>query len=262
MPKETVLVFIDHENIRISLRENFVETIDIPTLVSAIRQVAETIGTLRSIRVYADWIRRGYEARQFQEQGCVIMQVLRKRSGADRTDMKMAFQVNDVTREQRDITACLVVSGDAHFSEAILRGTERGKKMYLCAIGTTTARELLGQVKAFYPLESILNLTPKLPPVPLLEVPQPKEALVRFIQRLHGLEVALPYVVRNYLRDTIMEDLVDWGETPQERDDFVERAIADGIIEPYEMPNPRIVGRNVTCVRLIKDSPIVRSVLT
>ncbi len=216
MPKETVLAFIDYENIRISLRENFVETVEIPALVEAIRHVAKTIGDLRGIRAYADWTRRGHEARQFQECGCMIVHVLRKRSGPDRTDMKMAFEVNDVTREQRDISACLIVSGDAHFSEGILRGTQRGKKMHLCAISTTTARELLGQVEGFYPLESVLNLTPILLPVPLLEVPQPEEALTRFIQRLHRLEAGLPYVVRNYLRDTIMEDSMDWGETSQE----------------------------------------------
>jgi len=133
--------------------------------------------------------------------------------------------------------------------------------MHLSAVSTSTARELLGQVKGFYPLEGVLNLTAIEAAAPLLEVPLPEESLARFVQRVHGLEAGLPYIVRNYLRDTIMEDLVDCGETRQERDDFIERAIADGIIEPYEMPNPLIPGRNVTCVKLVKDNPIVRSIL-
>jgi len=261
MPQETVLAFVDYENIRISLREGFLESVSIPELVSAIRQVAEEIGDLRAIRVYCDWTRRDHEARQFQEAGCTIVHVLRKRSGRDRTDIKMAFEIEDVTREQPDISACLIVAGDAHYWEPILRGTERGKKMHLSAVSTSTARELLGQVKGFYPLEGVLNLTTIEAAAPLLEVPLPEESLARFVQRVHGLEAGLPYVVRNYLRDTIMEDLVDCGETRQERDDFIERAIADGIIEPYEMPNPLIPGRNVTCVKLVKDNPIVTSIL-
>lgn len=176
--------------------------------------------------------------------------------------MTMAFAIDDVCREDASISACLVVSGDADFSVAILRGTERGKKMHLSAISATTARELLGQVEGFYPLDGVLDLTPIEPPELLFELAQPDEALTRFIRRLHGLEKTLPYVVRNYLRDTIMEDVPAWGETPQERDDFIQRVIADGVIEAYERPNPRIPGRNVACVRLIKDDPVVSSVLT
>ena len=262
MPNETVLAFVDYENIRISLREGFVESVSIPQLIDGIRNVAQIIGDLRGIRVYSDWTLRGHEAREFQECACTIVHVLRKRSGSDRTDMRMAFEIDDVTREQPDISACLIVSGDAHFTEVILRGTERGRKMHLCAVSTTAARELLGQVEGFYPLEGVLDLTAIEPPVPLLRAPQLEEGLIRFIQRLQRLEQGLPHVVKNYFRDTIMAQTTDWGETTQERDDFIERATADGVIEQYEIPNPRIVGRNVTCVRLIRDNPIVRSVFT
>jgi len=262
MPNDTVLAFVDYENIRISLQDHFVETVDIRTLVRAIRDVGATIGQLRGIRVYGDWTRRGFEARQFQDSGCQLVHVLRKRSKGDRSDMTMAFAIDDVCREEAGISACLVVSGDADFSAAILRGTEHGKKMHLSAISRTTARELLGQVEGFYPLEAVLQVTPIEPPEPLFEVPKPDEAQIRFIRRLHGLEKSLPYVVRGYFRSTIMENAPEWGETPQEQEDFIERAIADGLVETYEVPNPRIPGRQVVCLRLVKDNAVVRSVLS
>lgn len=262
MPSQTVLAFVDYENIRISLQDHFVEAVDIPSLVQAIRDVAGTIGELRGIRVYGDWTRRDFEARQFQDSGCQVVHVLKKRSKGDRTDMTMAFAIDDVCREEPTISACLVVSGDADFSAVILRGTERGKKMHLTAVSRTTARELLGQVEGFYPLEGVLEVTPIEPSEPLFELAEPDEAQIRFIRRLHGLEKTLPYVVRNYFRNRIMEDVPEWGETPDERDDFIDRAIEDGMVEAYEMPNPQIPGRHVVCVRLVKDNPVVRRVLT
>jgi hypothetical protein len=130
------------------------------------------------------------------------------RSGKDRSDVPMALEMDDVIRQRADIDTLILGSGDSGFAEVIRRAIGHGKHIYVCAVALSAARELFSLSEQVFSLEARLGLTPKTVAMPLIP---PLEEWRPFILRLNSLEKKLPYVVRNYLRDTILEPSIGCG---------------------------------------------------
>jgi len=113
-----------------------------------------------------------------------------------------------------------------------------------------------------YPLEVQLRLTERKPlALPLPEVLEDASKTDYLIQRIDSLEKTLEDVVRNYLRDTILLPMKEFGETPKEVDDFLNDEMEKGYLEEYRTDNPKIPGRKVKCLRLKRDNPLVTQAL-
>lgn len=257
MPKEIIMAHIDWENIRWRFRD-YVEYITLEQLIEAFKAIGKEIGELRQMFFYGDWTRRPQEARKIEDCGYRAVNVLSKRHGGDRSDPTMMFAIDDQTREQPEVTAFLLGAGDADYKEVILRCRERGKKIYAVCFGRSASRELFKMTERVYPLEVQLNLTERRPlTLPLPEILEEPNKTDYLIQRIDSLEKALEDVVRNYLRDTILLPMKEFGETPTEVDDFLNDEIEKDYLEEYSVDNPKIPGRKVKCFRLKRDNPLV-----
>lgn len=260
MAQEGAMAFIDWENLRQSVSRNFAEKATPRHIIEAVRQIVEELGcAFRGGCFYGDWARRDKDAREIHNHGLSPIHVVPTRRGRDRSDPKMILDMYDVIKERDDIGVFIVGSGDSDFADVIRRGKEHGKRMYVCAVGLSTARELFTLSDGVFPLEVRLGLTPKVAQLPLM----PREVEWRiFVLRLNSLESKLPNVVRNYLRNTILEPSMGCGETLEEKDAFLDRAVEEGIIVQYEIENPKLLGRMVIACRLNSENELVKQILS
>lgn len=260
---DRVMVFVDYENIRLSLAEYFVERVTPAELVGAFKSVAEERGVHRGSVFFGDWGRRPADAREIEENGAIARLAISKRSGKDRSDTAMMLDLYDAIKEKENITAFVVGAGDADYKEVIRRGRDNEKRMYVCAVTQATSRELLSLCDGFVAIESVLGLTPKAEPptLPGIELGLPTEVWHPFVLALDSLEGTLPYVVRNYLRDSILDSGMGCGDTKEEKDTFLDRALEEGITLEDEIPNPKLPGRTVQKVWLNRSNDIVKRIL-
>ncbi len=257
MPKEILMAHIDYENIRWRFRD-YVEYITLEHLIQAFQSIGREIGELRQMFFYGDWTRRPQDARKIEEYGCRAVNVLSKVHGGDRSDPTMMFAIDDQTREQPEITAFLLGAGDADYKEVILRCRECGKRIYAVCFGRSASRELFTMTERVYPLEVQLKLTERQPTaLPMVEILDEPSKTRYLTQKIDSLEKTLQEVVRNYLRDKILLPIKQFGETSSEVDQFLDQELQKGYLEEYSVENPRIIGKQVKCLKLKRESPLV-----
>jgi hypothetical protein len=261
--QELVMVFIDYENIRRGLAENFQEQIKPSQIVKTMSDLASEIGEFRGGMAFGDWTLRPEDARAIEEYGFQAYNVLLTRGGKDRSDPPMMLEMYDAMHEKPQISAFIVGSGDSGFKEIVRRGRERGKRMYICAVGLTIAREFLTLSSGVFPLKDRLGLTPKAEATIL---GKPLASVTRdwspFVRRLNSLEGALPHVICNYLINSILEASMGCGDTKEEKQQFLEEAASTGLIEFYDVPNPKLPSRTVRACRLKREATIVIEILS
>lgn len=257
-----VLVAIDWENIRRAL-PRFIEPVAPEQVCAAFAGVAARFGDYRGGTVFGDWTLRADDARVFESHGLQAYNVLRSRSGKDRSDPAINLEVYDWVRDRPDIETFILGSGDSDFQELIRRARNRGNRVVVCAFGDAIARELHTMTPVF-PLEVELGLTLRRRPEALTPGTPDAEALSgvqTFISRMDELERTLPYVVLNYLKRTVSNRAWGVGDDENEKEDFFANLLADGVLEEYEIANPKRPGRMVMAVRLNRSSEIVKATL-
>ena len=260
MSKEILMAHVDYENIRWRFRD-YVEYITLEDVIQAFESLGRELGELRQMFFYGDWTRRPQDARKIEEHGFRAVNVLSKIHGADRSDLMMSFAIDDQSRENPEITAFLLGAGDADYKEVILRCRERGRRIYTLCFGRSASRELFTMTHGVYPLEVRLHLTDRQPTaIPTQEILDEPNKRRYLIGKIDSLEKTLPDVVRNYLGKLLLP-LKQFGETANEVDKFLDRELQEGYLEKYPVDNPKIPGKQVKCLRLKREVPIVAEAL-
>lgn len=255
-----IMAHIDYENIRWRFQD-YVEYITVVDIVDAFKGLGKELGELRQLFFYGDWTRRPEDSRLIEEMGCRAITVLSKRGGADRSDQSMSFGIYDQVRDNPEVAAFLIGAGDADYKEIILRCRERGKRVYVLCFGRSASRELLTMTDGVYPLEVRLKLTEKESKgLPSTEVASRPEKQQQLIQKLDSLEKALPYVVRFYFIK-LMVPMEHFGETITEAEQFLDQELKQGYIDEYLTDNPRIPGKQIKCLKLIREAQTVKDAL-
>lgn len=252
------LIAIDWENIRRGLT-NFVESVSLEQVCKAFEGVAARFGDYRGGTVFGDWTLRPNDARAFEDYGLQAYNVLRSRSGKDRSDPALILEVYDWVRDRSDINAFVLGSGDSDFKELIRRAKGHGSQVVVCAFGDTIATDLKSMTPIF-PLEVELGLTSKQEAVAAAIAQGEGSAWTTFINRLDSVERQLPYVVLNYLR-SIVTPAWGTGGTDMEMEARLQEAISEGLVETYEVQNPKRPGYTTTAVRLNREHDTVKQVL-
>jgi hypothetical protein len=98
--QELVMVFIDYENIRRGLAENFQEQIKPSQIVKTMSDLASEIGEFRGGMAFGDWTLRPEDARAIEEYGFQAYNVLLTRGGKDRSDPPMMLEMYDAMHEK------------------------------------------------------------------------------------------------------------------------------------------------------------------
>jgi hypothetical protein len=250
-----VAIFVDYENIRRRLKSNFQQDVSPVKIAKALREIAALLGEFRFGKFYGDWSLRPVDARHVEAQQFKAEFVGRTPGGKDRSDAAMLVELGDQA-DAKDFDLALIATGDADFSYAIRKLREKGKRTAVAAVSIDAARELLTVADQFFPIEKHLNLE---------FAPASSEgdetAWRPFVARMLNLEARLPFVVRNYLRDKILDPSMGAGTTTMEKDAFIERAEKAGIVELAERDNPKLPGRKVTTIQLRRNHAVVAGML-
>lgn len=269
MPREHVAIFVDYENIRVGLWRHFQrrvpEDVSIDSLLGAIKQIADEIGSLYEGHVFGDWTIRSTDAREIENVPHFRAQlVLRSDSKKDRTDPVMNFAIDDFFREKPNIKNLILCAGDSDYCEVVRRGSRINKNIYVCAVGPQTAPELLSLAKAFYPIEQRLGLKH-------LDVDELKEAIAKLdsaelvkwkplIKQLNQVESRLPYVVRSHFIKQYIPPGLGYGDEFEQKSMTLNFAEQLGLLEFDRIPHPQS-GQPVRIVRLNRSHDMVKAIL-
>lgn len=128
-----IAVFIDFENIKRSVDENFTnERVDLMGILSEIQRVAE--GRIVVKRAYADWgYFKDYRSDLLDTATEPVQAFSLSFRGKNGADIRIAIDVMDVVFRQADITHVGVVSGDSDFTPLVMKLRESGK--YVIGVG-------------------------------------------------------------------------------------------------------------------------------
>ena len=148
MGQETqVAVFIDYDNIEISVEEAFGKGIDVDW--SRVFNYASQIGRVVLRRAYADWAEAAAKQRQLLNMGVELIHVNSKR-GKNAADIRIVLDAMELFYNGRDsFTHVLLASGDGDFTELVHRLRANGKTVIGLGISGTTADYLVSACDKF-----------------------------------------------------------------------------------------------------------------
>ncbi|GAB4402651.1 MAG: hypothetical protein OHK003_30150 [Anaerolineales bacterium] len=148
MGQETqVAVFIDYDNIEISVEETFGKGADVDW--NRIFNYASQIGRVVLRRAYADWVEAANKQRQLLGMGVELIHVNSKR-GKNAADIRIVLDAMELFYNGRDsFTHVLLVSGDGDFTELVHRLRANGKTVIGLGISGTTADFLVSACDKF-----------------------------------------------------------------------------------------------------------------
>ena len=128
-----IAVFIDFENIKRSVDENFTnERVDLMGVLSEIQSVGE--GRIVVKRAYADWgYFKDYRSDLLDTATEPVQAFSLSFRGKNGADIRIAIDVMDVVFRQADITHVGIVSGDSDFTPLVMKLRESGK--YVIGVG-------------------------------------------------------------------------------------------------------------------------------
>ncbi|MBI3150641.1 MAG: NYN domain-containing protein [Chloroflexi bacterium] len=148
MGQETqVAVFIDYDNIEISVEEAFGKSADVDW--NRIFQYAGQLGRVVLRRAYADWAEAASKQRQLLSLGVELIHVNSKR-GKNAADIRIVIDALELFySEKSSFTHILLVSGDGDFTELVHRMRTHGKTVIGMGISGTSADYLVNACDKF-----------------------------------------------------------------------------------------------------------------
>jgi uncharacterized LabA/DUF88 family protein len=142
-----VAVFIDYDNIEISVEEVFGKTADVDW--NRILQAAGQMGRVVLRRAYADWAEAAAKQRQLLGLGVELIHVNSKR-GKNAADIRIVIDALELHyNEISAFTHVLLVSGDGDFTELVHRLRAHGKTVIGMGISGTSAEYLVNACDKF-----------------------------------------------------------------------------------------------------------------
>ncbi|MBI5962463.1 MAG: NYN domain-containing protein [Chloroflexi bacterium] len=142
-----VAVFIDYDNIEISVEEAFGKNADVDW--SRIFQAASQLGRVVMRRAYADWAEAAAKQRQLLGMGVELVHVNSKR-GKNAADIRIVIDALELFYSDRDaFTHLVLVSGDGDFTELVHRLRAHGKFVTGIGLSGTSAEYLVNACDKF-----------------------------------------------------------------------------------------------------------------
>jgi uncharacterized LabA/DUF88 family protein len=142
-----VAVFIDYDNIEISVEEAFGKTVDVDW--NRVLQSANQLGRVVLRRAYADWAEAATKQRQLLGLGVELVHVNSKR-GKNAADIRIVIDALELFyNDQNSFSHVLLVSGDGDFTELVHRLRAHGKTVVGMGISGTSAEYLVNACDKF-----------------------------------------------------------------------------------------------------------------
>lgn len=259
-----VAAFVDWENVRQRLADNYIEKVPINEVLNAIEKVANEIGRLQSCVVFGDWSLRREEAALIQQKPRFRPHMVLRVGRKDQTDPAMIAEIFEtiIDKSTSGIEHILVCAGDSNYADIIRRGFARDVRMYVCAVGKDVSSELTA-LAPFFPLERYFDTsrTSKQALQPALTgfSPSIDPRMAKLIDVLNSLEKRLPYVAYLYFRGKIMPNYSLLSEEPES---LLREAERLDVVRISQRENPVNPGNLFRCIALNREHPAVQQVLS
>lgn len=261
---ERVFVFVDYENIRVSLEEVFGYIIDKPEeLAEALKEAAENEGKWLAGKVYGDWSvphpavdqRGGTTAQRFERHAFESVMVTRKASGQDRTDMRLTLEAQKILIERADVEVFMIVAGDGDYSPLARAIKEAGRRVIICGVTGTISREMISIAEPFIPIERLLKLEDA--PGVIVRREPISYNWVPFITALSKAEGILPFVGFKLFKNDWLTPSMGPVESFEDRSKLMNEAVTLGIAEVYKVDDPEY-PHPTSAIRLNREHPLVK----
>lgn len=256
-----ICTFVDWENIRISLRQNFLPEVTATEIATELHKLVEEDGEWRGGIVYADWTKQERAARAFADAGFESKMVLPKRGGTDRSDMMMSLDIQEaMSGRETEFDTVFLVSGDSDFQEVIRRAKDKGFKVVVIGVAPTTASGIISMADRYVAIEARMGLTPRVE-IEMEHTP-PDRDWTEFVQLLAVLESANKYVGLKKFVDRWMAEHPLFGDSYPRRRAYLSDAEGESIVEVYPVSTTlEGTARQVMAVRLNREHPVVAAAL-
>ncbi|MBW3621943.1 MAG: NYN domain-containing protein [Armatimonadetes bacterium] len=149
------MLFIDYENIAISLSQTRQLAVSPLQLARVFREAAECHGRVTVARAYADWDRFSGAARAFAQQHIEPRFVLQGKNSAD---MELSLQVQELIAESEDaVETVILATGDRDFLAIIRRLQQQNRRVVIWGVEERTSEQLKQAADAFVSMEDLLS---------------------------------------------------------------------------------------------------------
>jgi uncharacterized LabA/DUF88 family protein len=248
-----VALFIDYENIHWTMvREYHVEP-EISKFISTLKQTTEQFGHVSYIAAYADFDNSDFRGLQseFQRNAVETRHVFSKTyndgTRKNAADIEMSLDAQEMSTNRSDIETFCLVCGDRDFIPIIKRLQQKGKLVHVIGLRASTSRDLQNFVgKNYSVVEELLGF------VPAKSVASAGSRAIEVIPvevvcaKLAAAEERYKFVAVKHFLKSLLE-----GEQSAKTAAF-NRAIDEGLIELYKIPNPNNPDHPTTCCKLKK----------
>ncbi len=187
--KSEIIVYLDYENLHITLERNGFET-DPQKLMSAIKTMAADFGTILSFEAYADWGELERHGRTAIQRQLAELEVnthyLISRHGKNSADMRIVKDVRDALElltSRHNLQKIVLVSGDSDFRDLVFTIREHGKGAVVLGLKDSMSASLAKAACEVRYLDNLLCSPAQDSQVPDV-VPTPWSAQVRLLARI------------------------------------------------------------------------------
>jgi uncharacterized protein (TIGR00288 family) len=148
------MLFIDYENIAISLSQTRQLAVSPLQLARVFREAAECHGRVTVARAYADWDRFSGAARAFAQHHIEPRFVLQGKNSAD---MELSLQVQELLSEHDEtVDTIILATGDRDFLAILHRLQKQNKRVVVWGVEERTSEQLKQAADEFVAIEDLL----------------------------------------------------------------------------------------------------------
>jgi uncharacterized LabA/DUF88 family protein len=257
-----VVLLIDYENVHWSMVREYHLEPELSKFLESLKKEAGKYGQLTMIIAYADFDHddfRGLQS-QFQRNNVETRHVFSKTYENGRrknaADIEMSLDAQELARERPEFETFVLVCGDRDFIPIVKRLQQQGRTVHVVGIRATTSRDLQNFVGGKYTaVEELLGIIPAKKGVPHAAVADEAISIETIMQKLDAAESRLKFVAVSHFLNNIVE-----GVFSQKSLAF-NKAVEQGLIELYHIPNPKSINYPTKCCRLKRDNPRVAEFL-
>ncbi len=259
-----VALFIDFENIRYGLKNNYAREPDPQMLMAKARKY----GPVSQAFAYADFTEHpDYFRRKLEVAGITPRDIPRRSpdvSHKSSSDMAMLMDIIDCLLDRPNVNTLILMTGDSDFIRVVARARNRfGKRVIISGVPGSVSNDLISSADTADPIVEP-DWVPVTPPSVIESVAMPSsdslsQVECELIKLLDRLERTKPYLTFLFVKTHALSPTNQLNLTPMQVDLVLTRFKELGILRD-EIKEQE--GRTLRMLYLMREHPLVRQVLS
>lgn len=252
-----IAVLIDYENVHWSIKNTYGFSPEPGKLVEGLRSQAQQYGDVVLMLAYADFDHAEFKGLQTELQRRSVeprhVYSLSSEDGRRKNaaDIELSLDALELVYTREDIAHFVIVCGDRDMIQIIKKLHTRRKKVCIVGVERTTSKDLKQFADDYSTVERILDIDMDAVVGDAFVAPD----IAYLIRKIDCMEQSrMAFVGLRLVTTRILNNMAD----PQ---GLVSKAINDGILETYKVPNPQNTDFPTTACRLNRQHPFVLEIL-